>query len=313
MAAVSLALASTVPCGSQALVVPAGAEVLADADLGRTRVRIATAPWAPGGVPAIEAEGLARQTAYRLSPSDATPLDLAVPYRAALLAEGYDILLDCGGASCGGFDFRYGIPILPEPRMHVDLSDFHYVSARRLDDGAHASVLTSRTADAGYVQIIRVVPAADPPPAAAAPGIAVPERTADPLPQPAAQVASLADLLERNGRVLLDDLVFQTASASLETGEFASLAALAAYLDGAPGRKIVLVGHTDAVGELAINMSLSERRAAAVRDRLVRDFGVNPAQVSAAGAGWLAPRASNLTEEGRAQNRRVEAILTSTR
>ncbi|MCP1167462.1 OmpA family protein, partial [Limimaricola sp. ASW11-118] len=45
-----------------------------------------------------------------------------------------------------------------------------------------------------------------------------------------------------------------------------------------------------------------------VRDRLLRDHGINGARVEARGAGWLAPRASNATAEGRAANRRVEAL-----
>jgi OOP family OmpA-OmpF porin len=50
-----------------------------------------------------------------------------------------------------------------------------------------------------------------------------------------------------------------------------------------------------------------------VVDRLVSLHGVNPAQLTADGVGYLSPLASNLTPEGRSQNRRVEAMITSTR
>jgi outer membrane protein OmpA-like peptidoglycan-associated protein len=71
---------------------------------------------------------------------------------------------------------------------------------------------------------------------------------------------------------------------------------------------VVLVGHTDASGGLAANVALGAKRADAIRARLVAS-GVPTAQVSAEGAGYLAPRASNLTDEGRRLNRRVEVVL----
>jgi len=74
---------------------------------------------------------------------------------------------------------------------------------------------------------------------------------------------------------------------------------------------VVLVGHTDASGALAPNIALSRARAQAVRAALVA-LGAKADQIGAEGAGYLAPRATNLTPEGRAQNRRVEVMLTPT-
>ncbi|WP_236951445.1 OmpA family protein [Ketogulonicigenium robustum] len=70
-----------------------------------------------------------------------------------------------------------------------------------------------------------------------------------------------------------------------------------------------MVGHTDATGALAANQAVSTARAAAVRQRLINENGVNPAQLDAAGAGYLAPRASNADADGRALNRRVEVVV----
>ena len=71
------------------------------------------------------------------------------------------------------------------------------------------------------------------------------------------------------------------------------------------------MGHTDAVGSLEANTALSRRRAEAVRRRLIDIHGADPAQVTAHGAGYLAPLASNLSAPGREMNRRVEAVLLS--
>ena len=76
-----------------------------------------------------------------------------------------------------------------------------------------------------------------------------------------------------------------------------------------PTITVAIVGHTDAVGSLAGNTALSKRRAESVRARLIEDYGVDPEQLQADGVGYLAPIASNLTDAGRAANRRVDVIL----
>ncbi|MGI9395778.1 MAG: OmpA family protein, partial [Boseongicola sp.] len=96
---------------------------------------------------------------------------------------------------------------------------------------------------------------------------------------------------------------------TLAGANYPSLTSLAAWLKQEPAARVVLVGHTDAVGSLEANTGLSQRRAKAVADQLTTNYGVDPEQLQAAGAGFLAPRASNLTDDGRALNRRVEVIL----
>lgn len=71
---------------------------------------------------------------------------------------------------------------------------------------------------------------------------------------------------------------------------------------------ILLAGHTDSIGEADYNQNLSERRAAAVRQALISDYGVDPGKLIAKGYGQAQPIADNATEEGRYQNRRVEVI-----
>jgi outer membrane protein OmpA-like peptidoglycan-associated protein len=76
-------------------------------------------------------------------------------------------------------------------------------------------------------------------------------------------------------------------------------------LRDAPSAGVVVEGHTDSVGTDAYNQRLSERRAAAVRDYLIRG-GVAPTRLQAVGFGESRPVASNDTADGRAQNRRAE-------
>jgi len=76
-----------------------------------------------------------------------------------------------------------------------------------------------------------------------------------------------------------------------------------------PKTRVEIVGHTDSRGTSAENEKLSERRARAVRDVLVR-AGVDPTRITTRGAGETRPVATNDTLEGRALNRRVEIITT---
>jgi OOP family OmpA-OmpF porin len=71
---------------------------------------------------------------------------------------------------------------------------------------------------------------------------------------------------------------------------------------------ILIAGFTDSVGEDAYNQKLSERRAGAVRQYLIDNFGIEPKRLVARGGGESRPVADNSTEVGRAENRRVEII-----
>jgi OOP family OmpA-OmpF porin len=74
----------------------------------------------------------------------------------------------------------------------------------------------------------------------------------------------------------------------------------------------VLEGHTDSMGSEEYNMDLSQRRVNAVRQLLIDQFGIDGARVRAQGFGESRPVASNDTPQGRAQNRRVESVITTT-
>ena len=129
-------------------------------------------------------------------------------------------------------------------------------------------------------------------------------------PEPVPEL-DLISVLQSDGRAVLEDLDFGSGADALDVGTYPSLKTLAAWLAREPAAQIVLVGHTDAVGSLEANTGLSQRRAEAVVNLLASDYGGNSEQLQAAGAGYLAPRASNLTDEGRARNRRVEVVLLS--
>lgn len=121
--------------------------------------------------------------------------------------------------------------------------------------------------------------------------------------------------VENQGDKLLvnfpQDILFAVDSASVASSQKTELQTLAANLQRYPDTNVEIIGHTDNTGAAGYNFDLSARRAGAVSAVLV-DAGVAGTRLTATGKGEDAPVASNLTEEGRAQNRRVEVIIRPT-
>ena len=103
-------------------------------------------------------------------------------------------------------------------------------------------------------------------------------------------------------------LLFDTESDVLNAAARQNLTSLANSLGNYPNTDLLIVGHTDSKGPDTYNMSLSERRAAAVMNYLASQ-GVARSRLRPAGRGETEPVASNETDEGRAKNRRVEVAI----
>lgn len=290
-----------VPALAQDLSLPQGAVLTREIVQNQGAYPLPVGPWTSDtGAKTRRIEGSVRAQSWRIDGAGLTPLQLIVPLRAQLRDDGFDIELDCIAADCGGFDFRFETFVLPAPDMFVDLTDFHFISATG-PAGQAVSILASKDKNAGFVQIIR---------AGDAGGIV--QATAPRLRPAGTAAVGIAAQLETQGRAVLADLEFQTGSASLGEGKFTSLEDIADYLQNNPERRVVFVGHTDAVGSLEGNQALSRKRAAAAVSYLQTRHSIPAAQIGADGVGYLAPIASNLSSEGRESNRRVEAILVST-
>ena len=115
---------------------------------------------------------------------------------------------------------------------------------------------------------------------------------------------------ERGTLVTFGDVLFQFGKSELQPNGMRNINTLAEYLLQNPDRKVIVEGYTDSVGSAAFNQTLSERRAESVRNALVRK-GVDPTRIVAQGYGKEYPVASNSTDSGRAQNRRVEVTISN--
>jgi outer membrane protein OmpA-like peptidoglycan-associated protein len=108
--------------------------------------------------------------------------------------------------------------------------------------------------------------------------------------------------------VTLGDVLFESGETQLRQEAMASLVEVVDLLQSEPDKLIRIEGHTDSTGDSETNLEISALRASAVLDALV-SLGVDAARFTSAGMGEDFPIASNETEEGRRQNRRVDVIL----
>ncbi len=123
-----------------------------------------------------------------------------------------------------------------------------------------------------------------------------------------ADAAALGNDIRATGHAAVYGINFDTGKSTIKPESAQAIGEIAKLLTADPSLKVFVVGHTDTVGGVDSNIKLSQDRAEAVLQALVRDHGIAPARLRASGCGPFAPVASNDTEEGRAKNRRVELV-----
>ncbi len=213
-------------------------------------------------------------------------------YEQALAAEHFQTLYRCS-RNCGMLFYSAVRDLDAEFRTYgdTDSSDNTYLVASRSTAGGTEYVRVAVRSGTDPVALFDVV---------------------QPAPmQQRIQVVSanaIADDLNQRGRSLLYAIFFDFDSAAIKSESKPQLDELAKYLRDAPSMKIFVVGHTDGKGAVEYNNDLSRRRAAAIAAALTKDYSITAARLQAYGVGELAPIASNDSEAGRAQNRRVEIV-----
>ncbi|WP_417726025.1 OmpA family protein [Roseovarius sp.] len=274
-------------------------EVIREADT----VILPTGPYSGLDGPRLRLDGRIVTSAWRFQSQGITTLQILTPLRDQLETSGWDVLFECATEECGGFDFRFALPVLPAPDMFVDLFEYRYLVARRGSGSKleHVALIVSQSGQSGYVQIVHATPTDRD-----LTVVAVDSSRPDEAPK-----SDMIQALHDQGHVVLDGLDFGSGANTLGPGPHPSLNALSLYLLAAPNARVALVGHTDSTGGLEANIALSRARAEAVRNRLMGDYGVPAAQIEAHGIGYLAPIAPNTHAEGRDRNRRVEVVLLS--
>ncbi|MFW2405162.1 MAG: OmpA family protein [Gammaproteobacteria bacterium] len=128
------------------------------------------------------------------------------------------------------------------------------------------------------------------------------------LPSQARVVREGNDLVLR-----LVGLSFQTGQSVIESQYFGLLKKVQEAIEIFPDSVIGIEGHTDSIGSDATNMKLSQDRASSVREYLIANLGLPESRVTAVGYGASRPIASDTTDAGRAQNRRIDVVIRNAR
>ncbi len=261
--------------------------------------------------------------AVYLMPKDVSPLEIIRNYENDLKGKGASILYSCQGSGCGGSSNNSCFVFVGNMSLSMYLQDMEqvksynkqfstgycaltagitgqqYIVAQLPDGGPVVSVLSYVLKDAAGCEAImgRSVAIVD----VLQPKYMEQKMVVIKAEDMAADIAS-------QGKVALYGIYFDTGKADIKPDSMPTLRQIARLLKENPGFRILVVGHTDNQGTFSYNLDLSMRRAEAVVNTLVRDFGIKQGRLRPVGVGYACPRASNKTKEGRAKNRRVELV-----
>ena len=243
------------------------------------------------GISRLDFRGKTTTKVFQIDGTSLTLDQMLQPIITHLNDKQFSIELYCNTNVCGGFNFRKNLTVSNPPFMLVNVANYSVITA--VKNSSAISLVASKLGNTIYLQILSIGTTDN--------DLILQDQ--EPLKD------NYSSKLKEDGAIVLDDLIYRSGSADLGPGPFESLSALANFLKGTPSSSIILVGHSDAIGELRKNIELSRNRAQAVVDRLIKDYGIDQSRISAQGIGFLSPKTNNSTEKSRKKNRRVEAIL----
>ena len=243
------------------------------------------------GISRLDFRGRTTTKVFQIDGTSLTLDQMLQPIITHLNDKQFSIELYCNTNVCGGFNFRKNLTVSNPPFMLVNVANYSVITA--VKNSSAISLVASKLGNTIYLQILSIGTTDN--------DLILQDQ--EPLKD------NYSSKLKEDGAIVLDDLIYRSGSADLGPGPFESLSALANFLKGTPSSSIILVGHSDAIGELGKNIELSRNRAQAVVDRLIKDYGIDQSRISAQGIGFLSPKTNNSTEKSRKKNRRVEAIL----
>jgi len=234
------------------------------------------------GVKTLHLEGKVTHICYAF-PHGRSSLEVYRNYESALKRAGFETLFACGG-DCGITDVR----ISPDWSERWYGESYRQYSGKlaRPEGDMYVSLLVG--SEQAYLDFVEIKPMEG--------GLVT------------VNAGSLQSDISKNGHAAVYGIYFDTGKADVKPESTPALQEIAKLLQQDPALKLYVVGHTDSVGELQMNMDLSRRRADAVVKVLTATYGVAPQRLMPFGDGPLAPVASNRSEEGRAKNRRVELV-----
>jgi OmpA-OmpF porin, OOP family len=264
-------------------------------------------------IPTKTLDGRTLRNMYVLKDEQRSPLEVMRNYEIALKDAGFTEVYRCAGDGCSeGAAYTTFFFFRANPNLHLscrvpDLANWgmpeqepRYFAARLLRPGepeTHVAITVAAWALRGGGGPRYVFVQAD-----------VVEAESMRVGMQLKLAGDIDKDIRELGHAAIYGIHFATDSADIEPSSAASLEEIAKYLEANLEIRLLVVGHTDDRGTLTYNLNLSEQRARAVVQHLVDRHGIAEERLDGHGVGYLAPIASNETEEGRASNRRVELV-----
>lgn len=245
----------------------------------------------------LKLEGRVSRTRYEIPPGRSS-LEVQRNYQNALKGNGFQVLFDCSDQACfaGNLKDPYLLGQQIDIENNVSTSYFdhaRYTLMKGAQNGGdvYVAILSGEDKErtTAFVQVVEVKA----------------------MESGKVQVMSSTEMdktLSESGKVAVYGLLFDTDQATLKPESKETLDEIAKLLTAKPQLRLEIVGHTDNRGTADYNQGLSSRRAQSVVTALTGDYAIAADRLTASGAGLTMPVASNDTEEGRAQNRRVELV-----
>ena len=275
-----------------ALELPYSARLVLYDETGVKNISVEISAWdREKGISRLDFRGRTTTKVFQIDGTSLTLDQMLQPIITHLNDKQFSIELYCNTNVCGGFNFRKNLTVSNPPFMLVNVANYSVITA--VKNSSAISLIASKLGNTIYLQILSIGTTNN--------DLILQDQ--EPFKD------NYSSKLKEDGAIVLDDLIYRSGSADSGPGPFESLSALANFLKGTPSSSIILVGHSDAIGELRKNIELSRNRAQAVVDRLIKDYGIGQSRISAQGIGFLSPKTNNSTEKSRKKNRRVEAIL----
>lgn len=248
-------------------------------------------------------EGRLTRISYR-APAERATLEVFRNIEQALQTAGFKPLFECAAEACGGRNFNLAAS---GGELYSLFGDYpqeqRYVASRlqRAEGDVYASVYVVFNKSGGGPNRHRAMVQLD-----------VVELKPMEQRMVVLDAGDLQRKLDQEGRVAIYGILFDTDKDSMRSDSAAQLQQIAALLKRQPRLKVLVVGHTDAQGGMEHNRDLSTRRAQSIATALATQHGIDRARMTPIGIGMAAPVASNRSEAGRAQNRRVELVDITT-
>ncbi len=230
---------------------------------------------------------------YRL-PAQSKPAAVVSSFQKQLTGKGYQAVFQCSGKQCG-------------PHFAQVSPGARHASQYFSSNGPVGHYFVAEKSGPAFDRYVVMQISA---PSSGKPHALINHIRTQPLQIASIHVSAhqMAQSIHKTGRVALYGIYFATNSAQLQPKSKPTLTQIAKLLANNPKLNLLVVGHTDSRGSFQYNMKLSRRRAKAVVNALVNNYGVDRSRLKPWGDGYTAPRATNRSKRGRARNRRVELV-----